>query len=169
MTLMPSLDLEELLTDFFSDAKIIERLSKIFKKVCNYECFHPRPLHDYWFKQITEEDKYLKGLHKHDSETLYKIMEDLYYKKIEENNKKEEEKTKLENEETNKKNKKYKISKEKYEKLKEKFSELSKPKDKWRTGRAMINLRKQFKYDNIVNKMIKYEFQNNKVFKFPEE
>ena len=33
----------------------------------------------------------------------------------------------------------------------------------------MINLRNQFKYDNIIKKMIKTEFQDNKLFKFPEE
>lgn len=33
----------------------------------------------------------------------------------------------------------------------------------------MINLKKQFRYDNILKKMIKLEFKENKRFKFPEE
>ena len=33
----------------------------------------------------------------------------------------------------------------------------------------MINLKDQFKYDNIIKKMIKNEFKDNKLFKFPEE
>jgi len=34
---------------------------------------------------------------------------------------------------------------------------------------AMLDLQKEFKYDNIIKKMIKNEFKDNKPFKFPEE
>jgi hypothetical protein len=33
----------------------------------------------------------------------------------------------------------------------------------------MLELKKQFKYDNVIKKMIKNEFKDNKLFKFPEE
>ena len=33
----------------------------------------------------------------------------------------------------------------------------------------MLGLKEQFKYDNIIKKMIKNEFKDNKPFKFPEE
>ena len=58
---------------------------------------------------------------------------------------------------------------EEEEELQKKFDELSKPKDRYKTGRVMLKLQDQFKYDNIIKKMIKSEFQDNKLFKFPEE
>ena len=33
----------------------------------------------------------------------------------------------------------------------------------------MISLKNQFKYDNIIKKMIKNEFKDNKLFKYPDE
>jgi hypothetical protein len=160
---------EASLMDYFSEGKIIKRLSKIFENVCGYECFHPRPLHDYWFKQVTNETKYLKGLNKFDTDSLYKILEEYYEKRVEEDKKYEEEKKKDAKKEETLKKGKNKITKDQYENLKKKFDKLAKPKDKWRTGRAMINLRKQFQYDNIIKKMIKYEFETNRAFRFPEE
>ena len=49
------------------------------------------------------------------------------------------------------------------------INELAQPKDKYKTGRVMLELKKQFKYDNVIKKMIKNEFKDNKLFKFPEE
>lgn len=162
-------NLEAVLINFFSEDKIILRLVSIFSNVCNYECHHPRPLHDYWAHQISTEDKYFKGLNKFDSDTMYRLLEEKYKLRL------EEEKMKVSKEELEKKKqeeiKKEKqiITKEKYEKLKAKFSQLAKPKDKWRTGRVLLSLKNQFQYDNIIHKMIKYEFKENRPFKFPEE
>ena len=33
----------------------------------------------------------------------------------------------------------------------------------------MVDLQKKFKYDNIIKKMVKNEFKDNKLFKFPDE
>ena len=160
---------ENYLTQFFSNEKIIKRLSKSFQNLCGYECYHPRPLHDYWVKQMSKEEKYKKGLSKYDSDTMFKILEENYFIRKEEDRKNNE----------NVKNKKidtihYQKSKvirdkENLQNLMKKFVILARPKDKWKTGREMINLRRQFKYDNILKKMIKLEFQSNKVFKYPEE
>lgn len=63
----------------------------------------------------------------------------------------------------------HKRNKDEYKKLMKRVRDLAKPKDKWSTGRVMLNLKKQFAYDNILNKMIKLEFKENKRFKYPEE
>ena len=49
------------------------------------------------------------------------------------------------------------------------INRLSVPKNRYETGLAMLALQKDFKYDNIIKKMIKNEFKDNKIFKFPEE
>jgi hypothetical protein len=162
-------ELEHQLIKYFEQHEVLSRLMKNFKNVCGYDCYHPRPLHDYWFKGIPNEEKFLRGINKFDSETLYKLLEENYQIKKETDKKFEEDKLKIaEMEEKNKKTKS-KVSKDQFEKIKKKFDLLARPKDKWRTGRAMINLRKQFQYDNIIRKMIKYEFENNRVFRYPEE
>ena len=54
--------------------------------------------------------------------------------------------------------------------LRERKSEdLYKPKDKWKTGKTLLELQKQFPMDTIVTKMVKEEFKNNKVLRYPEE
>src|SRR5690606_8433201 len=74
------------------------------------------------------------------------------------------------------KEKQEKIAKEKKKptederkRLMEKYANLAQPKDKWKTGRVMLGLKKQFTYDNILKKMIKLEFKENRKFKYPEE
>lgn len=58
--------------------------------------------------------------------------------------------------------------------MKKKFGEdyikdLAKPKDKWKRGKILMELKKQFPHDIVLEKMIKEEFKQNKVFKYPEE
>lgn len=47
--------------------------------------------------------------------------------------------------------------------------ELAKPKDKWKRLRILMELKKKFRHDITLEKMIKEELKSNKVFKFPEE
>ncbi len=49
------------------------------------------------------------------------------------------------------------------------LQELAKPKDKWKRLRILMDLKKKFKHDITLEKMIKEELKDNKVFKFPEE
>jgi hypothetical protein len=46
---------------------------------------------------------------------------------------------------------------------------LAKPKDKWKRGKKLIELQKKFPHDMVLQKMIKEEFKENRVFKYPEE
>jgi hypothetical protein len=163
-------DFEQELNLFLSDDEIVNRLISIFKKVCGYETNHPRPIHDYWQYKIKDEDKYYKGLFKYGKENLYKLLEEKFDEKDKEKKdklqkeiekQKELKKIEAENKKLNKE--------EEEEELQKKFDELSKPKDRYKTGRVMLKLQEQFKYDNIIKKMIKSEFQDNKLFKFPEE
>jgi hypothetical protein len=153
------------LMGFFSEDATIMRLCMIFKSICGYWCIHPRPLHDHWVK-IPIQEKYLKGLAKFDTDTLYKLMHDKYVKKSTEQKEKELKDKELEK---TRELEKTKPDHEKFQRLKKKLKSLAKPKDRWRAGRAMIHLRKTFKYDNILRKMIKIEFQENRRFKYPHE
>ena len=51
----------------------------------------------------------------------------------------------------------------------ERFKELAKPKDRWKRGRILMQLKKKFPHDMVLEKMIKEEFKENRVFKYPEE
>jgi len=51
----------------------------------------------------------------------------------------------------------------------ERLGELAKPKDKWKRLRILMELKKKFRHDITLEKMIKEELKSNKVFKFPEE
>ena len=64
------------------------------------------------------------------------------------------------------------LGKDKFEKLgKEKtnLDNLSKPKDKWKRGKKLLELKKKFPHDMVLQKMIEEEFKENRVFKYPEE
>jgi hypothetical protein len=157
------------ITGYLSDDNIILRISMMFKSKCGYSCQHPRPLHDYWSQQISPHERYLKGLFKHDSDTLYKIMHDRFVQKTTEDKEREQREKERKEKEEQKMKEKSKPTKEEYQRLLEKYSKLAQPKDKWRTGRVMLSLKKQYAYDNILRKMIKHEFTENRKFKYPEE
>ena len=68
------------------------------------------------------------------------------------------------------KEKKQKIDKQlKEQKTIERLGVLAKPKDKWKRLRILMELKKQFRHDITLQKMIKEELKSNRVFKFPEE
>lgn len=150
-----------------SEDKICERLYTLFRKICGYDgCQHPRPLHDYWQQQITLEDKYFKGLYKYKDTEFYEILHSRHIKAIQDKQilNEEEEKRKQAEKENKEKSKRELLLRNK-EKRKKQIDELAKPKDKLKTGKVMLELQKNCRYDNVLNKMIKNEFQDNKVFK----
>lgn len=49
------------------------------------------------------------------------------------------------------------------------MEELSKPKDKWKKGRVLKELYREFPHDRVLERMIKEEFGTNQLFKYPEE
>ena len=57
----------------------------------------------------------------------------------------------------------------KLEKEKANLDELAKPKDKWKRGKKLLELKKKFPHDMVLQKMIQEEFKENRVFKYPEE
>ena len=48
-------------------------------------------------------------------------------------------------------------------------NEMAQPKDKWKRGKKLLELQKLFPHDLILQRMIKDEFKENRVFKYPEE
>ena len=162
-------NLETELTLFLSDEEMSNRLYGMFEKAKGFKSTDPKVLIDFWENQIPNEDKFYKGLAKYSKKGFYQLLSTKNNKLQEEAKRKaqqeQEEKEKREKEEEEKR----KITKEKAEELQKRFEQLSKPKDKWKTGRVMLKLQDQFQYDNIIKKMIQNEFEDNKVFKFPEE
>ena len=155
---------------FFDDEEMISRLSEIYKKHTKLETLHPTVLHNYWQHNMTKEEKYLKGLYKYGKDDFYSVLERNYKQKEEEkkfdkDHQINDEKNRRIQEEIDYRNH-IRETKEEREKI---INELAKPKDKYKAGRVMLGLKEQFKYDNIIKKMIKNEFKDNKLFKFPEE
>jgi hypothetical protein len=66
-------DLIEEIELFFNDENIIQRISDIFYKHTKFRTYHPRPLHDFWEYNLTEEDRYYNGLNKHSKDDLYTL------------------------------------------------------------------------------------------------
>lgn len=153
------------LDQYFSNESVVGRVQKKFKNICSYDCYDPRPLHDFWSK-IPDVGKYRQGLYVHLADEFYEVLQRDFEKKKEINKKEKEKRNKLilEKEEFDKnKNKK---TKEEYEEIKKKFDNLCKPKDRWKTGRVMLGLKKKYKFDSILKKMIKNEFKENRRFKY---
>jgi len=135
------------LSEFLSDEQVNERVYNLFKKICGYEgCYHPRPLHDFWQYKLTTEEKYLKGLFKYNETQFYEMLDNKYidYLKEKKMKEEEEEKNRKWKEEKKIEDKKRKLSEEKKKELRKRLVEkLAKPKDKWKTGRVMIELKKK--------------------------
>ena len=155
---------------FFNDEEIITRMSNIYYHYNKMRTYHPTILHNYWEHNLSNENRYLNGLNKYNKDDFFSLLEKNYKQMNSEKNQnfdyQEEEKRKqLKREQMEYK----KYINETREEREKKIEELAKPKDKYKTGKVMINLKDQFKYDNIIKKMIKNEFKDNKLFKFPEE
>ena len=153
------------LIGFFSEDAVLDRLYDLFQNICGYRTYDTRPIHDYWVS-IKLQEKYIKGLNKFDDGELYLLLDEKRKQK------KEEAEEKL-NEEIKKKEKediiKNKPKTEIYNRLMKKINSLALAKDKWQTGRIMLNLKNKFSYDKIIEKMITQEFNENKEFRYPEQ
>jgi hypothetical protein len=153
------------LIGFFSEDAIAERLYELFQNICGYKTYDTRPIHDYWVS-IKLQDKYLKGLNKLNDGELYMLLDEKkQIKKTEILQKQKEEIEKKRKDEELRQKPKTEI----YQRLIKKLNSLAQAKDKWKTGKNMINLRKKFRYDNIIEKMINQEFIENKEFRYPEQ
>lgn len=153
------------LIGFFSEDAIAERLYDLFQNICGYKTYDTRPLHDYWVS-LKLQEKYLKGLNKLNDGELYMLLD-------EKKQAKKNEITQKQNEELEKKRKEHLLAQkpktEVYQRLMKKLSSLAQAKDKWKTGKNMLQLRSKFKFDNIIEKMIRQEFIENKEFRYPEQ
>lgn len=64
------------------------------------------------------------------------------------------------------------LGKEKMKKLEEKktsIEDLAKPKDKWKRLNKLLELFKKFPHDIVLQRMVKEEMKDNRMFKYPEE
>lgn len=142
---------------FLSDDAVIDRIITMYAKICGYRCFHPRPLHDFWSYNLNNDDKYFRGIAKFDPDTLYLKLEEKYNAvnmeyNSDEHHEKEEKK-----------------SKNKFDPNSKSFKKLTEVPDRFKTGRQMLELKKKFKFDNILPKMIEQEFKDYRKFKFSSE
>lgn len=51
----------------------------------------------------------------------------------------------------------------------QRIEELAQPKDKWKRGKILLELKKKFPHDIVLERMIREEFKENRTFKYPEE
>ena len=49
------------------------------------------------------------------------------------------------------------------------MNDLAKPKDKWKVGKKLIEMQKEFPHDRVLQRMIKEEFKANQTFRYPDE
>jgi hypothetical protein len=49
------------------------------------------------------------------------------------------------------------------------YMHLAKPKDKWKVGRELKALAKEFPHDRVIQRMVQEEFKTNQPFMYPEE
>jgi len=153
------------LMGYFSEDSIAERLYDLFQNICGYKTYETRPIHDYWVS-LKLQDKFFKRIKKiknNEIKNVNKKKKKAKKNEILQKQKEEIERKKKEAEEKNKPNP------EIYERLMKKLNNLAKAKDKWKTGKTMLMLKNKFRYDNIIEKMIKQEFIENKEFRYPEQ
>ena len=63
-----------------------------------------------------------------------------------------------------------KLEKDKITKAsKVRMNELAKPNDKWKVGKKLIQLQKDFPHDRVLQRMVKEEFKANQTFRYPDE
>ena len=51
----------------------------------------------------------------------------------------------------------------------DRITRLAKPIDKWKLGKQLLELRKEFGHDRCLERMIKQEFAKNQAFRYPVE
>jgi len=156
------------LDQHFSDDSLVARLQTLFEGICNYKSYGPRPLHDFWSK-MNEIDRYRQALYVHLPNDLYTVLLAKYESYNEELKKTRQDEIMKQTMYKTKEENKYKRTKEEFTQILKKCDHLCVPKDKWKTGRVMLGLKKKYNFDSILKKMIKQEFKENKKFKFPEE
>ena len=155
---------------FFDDEEIINRLSDIFYKHTKFRTYDPITLHNHWEHFMTKEDRYLNGLNKYSKDDFFSLLESYNNQKKAEKKKNQDELDEAEKAQKEQEYLDYKARiRETKEEREELINKLAQPKDKYKTGRVMMELKNKFQYDNIIKKMIKNEFRDNKLFKFPEE
>jgi hypothetical protein len=49
------------------------------------------------------------------------------------------------------------------------MDELTKPKDKWKRGKKLLELQSKFPHDLVLQRMVREEFKENRLFRYPEE
>ena len=49
------------------------------------------------------------------------------------------------------------------------LEELAKPKDKWKVGKKLLEMQGDFPHDRVLQRMVREEFKENQVFRYPEE
>jgi len=151
-------DLVENMELFFDDEEIINRMSDIFYKHTKFRTYNPTALHNHWQHFMTKEDRYLNGLSKYSKDDFYSLL-DSYFKQKEAEKKKNRDE--IEEAEKAQKEQEYLDYKTRIRETKEEREELinklAQPKDKYKAGRVMLELKDKFQYDNIIKKMIKNE------------
>lgn len=101
---------------------------------------------------------------------MEQIIEHYYAEKEQEKQKEELSKSAMEEKAKKKKEEQIKRMTEKKRPKGDKYwDELAAPKDKWKVGKTLLELQKQFPMDEILKRMVKEEFKTNKVFRYPEE
>ena len=122
-----------------------------------------------FYGTLNEETRKRRGIHRVDGEKIIKIHVD------QENEKLRKEQQLLEEENKKKEGIVQRLAKLiakdfKDPEVKAKpLDELSKPKDKWKRGKKLLELKAVFSHDIVLKRMIKDEFKENRVFKYPEE
>ena len=155
---------------FFSEDEVVKRTSDLFYRHTKFRTYSPYPLHNFWEHDLTNLDRYYNGLAGYNKDDFLQLLIN-YFNKLkseEEQKMKEMEEEKREREEREKYEKQRDLL-ERKEEREEQINKLAIPKDKYKAGRTMLELKDKFKYDNIIKKMIKNEFKDNKLFKYPEE
>ena len=52
---------------------------------------------------------------------------------------------------------------------KERIDQLAKPKDKWKVGKTLLQMKDAFPHDRVLQRMVQDEFKENQIFRYPEE
>ena len=134
------------IADFFSDKEFLVRLNLHREHICKSKTKKQQALKLY-FVEIQAQEKQINLI---DCADGLKIIQN----DIDEKKRAVEEKERKRQEDLAAKQEKAKLNKSR-------MAELAKPNDKWKVGKKLIELQKQFPHDRVLQRMVKQEFASN--------
>lgn len=153
---------------FKSDQTFMRRVIVLYEKAVAPQLRSNDKVFEF-YKSFTDQEKLTRGIMRNDAEKVIKDWVKAEVDRIEKQKRGLEALEKLKEMYHKKQSEKVMKEFKNPEVTAKPLEELCKPKDKWKRGKKLMDLARLFPHDLVLQRMIKDEFKENRVFKYPEE